>query len=153
MPQSRAIVPLAGVADLTESFDLFLLDLWGTIHDGVSLLPHSSAVLHGLKRAGKQVILLSNAPRRAATVEAQLARMGLARTAYDHVVTSGEDLWLSLRERPDDFYAGLGNRAYFLGPERDLAMADGLAITLTDDPAAADFLMGIGLLEPLDTVE
>jgi len=153
MSPLRSIVPLDGVAVLIDRFDLFLLDLWGTVHDGVALLPYSRDVLHNLKAANKTIVLLSNAPRRAATVEAQLESMGLERSAYDHVVTSGEDLWLSLRDRPDEWYQSLGSTAYFLGPDRDRAMADGNGVTLTGDPAKADFILGIGMLEPLASVE
>src|SRR6185503_15783687 len=61
-PKSVPILP--GLARLAERYDGFILDLWGTIHDG--LRPWAGAVecLAELKRRGKRVLLLSNAPRR-----------------------------------------------------------------------------------------
>ena len=56
---------LTGIADLVSDYDGFVLDLWGVIHDGVSLYPGVADAMSRLAAAGKGFVLLTNAPRRA----------------------------------------------------------------------------------------
>ena len=71
-----------------QSFDLdaldpryttILCDLWGVVHDGFRLLPGSAARLSRWARERRRVILITNAPRTAETVQAHLDQLGLAR--------------------------------------------------------------------------
>jgi HAD superfamily hydrolase (TIGR01459 family) len=98
-----------------------------------------------LKGAGKRVLLLSNAPRRASVIVEQLARIhGIGGDLYDSVLTSGEVAWRSLQRRDDAQHAKLGTRALHIGPERDLGMFEGSGIVRVTDPAAADFILATG---------
>ena len=65
----------------------------------------------GCRRRGKRVVMLSNAPRRVASVVAKLDEMGIDRSVWDHVMSSGEATYEALRDRSDPFHAGLGARA------------------------------------------
>lgn len=129
---------------LAAEYDGFILDLWGVIHDGVRLYPGAGDCLAQLRRAGKRVVLLSNAPRRAHAIVAQLAEMGVSADQYDGVMTSGEATYLMLRDRPDPFYAAFGTRVYHLGPARDRNVVDGLDLTIVDSPAGAQGLLNTG---------
>ena len=75
---------------LLDRYDTFLVDQFGTLHDGTTLYPDAAAGLAMLRAAGKQVALLSNSGRRAAANAARLARMGIPETAYDLFISSGE---------------------------------------------------------------
>lgn len=140
---------LDGIAPLAEAYDGFILDLWGVIHDGVKLYPHSRATLEALRARGKRIVMLSNAPRRAAMVEKALTALGIPRALYDGVMTSGESVWQALRDRTDPWFAGLGRRAFWLGPPRDLPLLEGLDIELALSPADADFVLNIGADEAI----
>ena len=129
---------------LAEHYDGFILDLWGVIHDGVTPYPGAADCLRALRMAGKRIVLLSNAPRRAAAVQAQLRGMGIEDSLHDGVMTSGEATYLMLRDRPDPWYQALGRRLLHLGPERDRNVIHGLDLQITDDPAAADVLLNTG---------
>ncbi len=129
---------------LAEDYDGFILDLWGVIHDGVRLYPGAGECLAALRRAGKRVVLLSNAPRRSHAIVAQLAGMGVGADQYDGVMTSGEATYLMLRDRPDPFYAAFGTRIYHLGPARDRNVVHGLDLTIVDTPAEAQGLLNTG---------
>ncbi len=129
---------------LAAGYDGFILDLWGVIHDGVRPYPGAADCLRALRSAGKRIVLLSNAPRRAEPVREQLRGMGIGDSLYDGVMTSGEATYLMLRDRPDPWYRALGTRILHLGPERDRNVIAGLDVTVTEDPAAADVLLNTG---------
>ncbi len=129
---------------LAAEYDGFILDLWGVIHDGVRPYPGAAECLAALHGAGKRIVLLSNAPRRAEPVREQLRSMGIPDHHYDGVMTSGEATFLMLRDRPDDWYRALGPRLYHLGPERDRNVVHGLDYAIADSPGGADFMLNTG---------
>ncbi len=129
---------------LAADYDGFILDLWGVIHDGVQLYPGAGECLAELRRAEKRVVLLSNAPRRAHAIRAQLSGMGIGEDQYDGVMTSGEATYLMLRDRPEPFYQALGTRVYHLGPERDRNVVAGLDVTIVDAPEGAEMFLNTG---------
>ena len=136
---------LPGLAPLADRYDAFVIDLWGCVHNGVAAYPAAADALARLGRAGKRRLLLSNAPRRAALIPAQLERMGIvAGEHFDDVLTSGEACWRALHDRTDPFHATLGRRALHLGPPRDLSMFEGNGLARTTDPAAAEFVLMTG---------
>ena len=133
---------IAGLAEIAAGYDAFIVDLWGVVHDGVRPYP---AALDALARlAPNPVLLLSNAPRRAASAQNMLRRMGVADTLYTAILTSGEATWLALRDRADPWFARLGTRAYHIGPQRDRNVLEGLDLTIAGDPAQADFVVNTG---------
>jgi HAD superfamily hydrolase (TIGR01459 family) len=136
---------LPGLAPLADRYDAFVIDLWGCVHNGVAAYPAAADALARLGRAGKRRLLLSNAPRRAALIPAQLERMGIvAGEHFDDVLTSGEACWLALASRADPWHAALGTRALHLGPARDLSLFEGNGLTRTTDPGDADFVLLTG---------
>lgn len=131
-------------APLAAQYDGFILDLWGVIHDGVAAYPGAAECLEALRAAGKRVVLLSNAPRRAEAVREQLREMGIEDSAYDGVMTSGEATYLMLRDRSDPWYAALGRVVFHLGPERDRNVLHGLDLDVRDTPDGAGFVLNSG---------
>ena len=75
---------------LDPRYRLILCDVWGVVHDGVTLYPGAEERLRRWRGEGRCVALITNAPRTAEAVDQQLARIGLSRDAYDFVATSGE---------------------------------------------------------------
>lgn len=133
-----------GVREIAADYDGFLLDLWGVLHDGSRPFPGVLDALTRLKAAGKTLVVLSNAPRRAAMVADRLIEIGIPRTLYDALHSSGEEAWRHLRHRDDPFFRALGRRCYFLGPRRDDPLLWGLDYERVDDVARADFLLAVG---------
>jgi HAD superfamily hydrolase (TIGR01459 family) len=138
------MIMLDGIAPLAARYDGFILDLWGVVHDGHKPYPGVADALGRLKAMGKRVAFLSNAPRRAAVVDALLVGMGLDRALWDGTITSGELAWRHLQRRDRADFATLGTRALHIGPERDLSVAEGTGVTLVADVAAADFVLNTG---------
>ena len=75
---------------LDPRYSVILCDIWGVVHDGVNLYPNAAERLRDWRSQGRKVILITNAPRTADAVEAQLGRIGLPRDCWDGVSTSGE---------------------------------------------------------------
>lgn len=135
---------LQGLAPLAPSYDGFILDLWGVIHDGVRPYPGAPECLQALREAGKRIVLLTNAPRRAEPIRRQLRRMGIDDALYDGVMSSGEASHLLLRDRPDAWAQSLGTRVFHMGPERDRNVLAGLDVEILDTPEGATCVLNTG---------
>lgn len=126
------------ISPLIDNYEYFVLDLWGVIHDGTKTYPGVIERLTELKNAGKKVCFLSNAPRRSAKVAALLEKLGVGRDLYDFILTSGEAAHRHIFElKHSGFY-------YYIGPEKDADLLDGLAGRPTDAAAKADFAIITG---------
>ncbi len=99
--------------ELAERYQVIFCDIWGCIHDGMRLYPGARERLMQWRREGRRIVLVSNAPRPAATVEAHLLRLGLDRSDWDHVATSGEAGIAALQgfARPVGFIGTASDRA------------------------------------------
>ncbi|MFA7429055.1 MAG: TIGR01459 family HAD-type hydrolase [Rhodospirillaceae bacterium] len=146
-------IMLPGFRAIATQFDAFILDLWGVIHDGANVFPHSAETLRHLRAAGRKTILLSNAPRRSHVLVAQMEGFGIPREMYDAVMSSGEAVRAALIDRTDPFFAALGERCYHLGPERDRSVFEGVDVAIVASLADADFIVNTGPLSFDDTVE
>lgn len=133
-----------GLGTLAARYDAFILDLWGVIHDGVAPLPGALDCLARLKAAGKRILFLSNAPRRADDVVRRITRIGVDPALYDRVFSSGEEAWQCLFRRDDPFYARLGRRCLHIGSERDREIREGLDLDFVERPEEADFILNTG---------
>jgi HAD superfamily hydrolase (TIGR01459 family) len=138
-------LPLTGLGEVADRFDAYILDLWGCIHDGEKPYPFALDTLARLQAAGKRVLVLSNAPRRAEVVSEGLARhFAILPQHYTAVLTSGEMTWQAIKRRDEPWHAQLGKRAMLIGPERDLGMVDGNGLQPVQSLAEAEFLLVTG---------
>ena len=69
--------PAARLSELARRFDVFLVDQFGVLTDGVRLYPGALDALRALRAAGRRVALLSNSGRRASLNAERLAAMGI----------------------------------------------------------------------------
>ncbi len=129
--------PLAG------AYDVLLCDVWGVVHNGVAAFPAACDALMRFRAGGGAVILITNAPRPAASVERIIDRLGVPRTAYDSIISSGDVTRGVITARRDQ-------RLFHLGPERDLPIFEGLDIQFAP-LEAADYVVCSGLFD--DAVE
>lgn len=143
---------LPNLAAFAGRYDAFVVDLWGVLHDGVRAYPGALDGLRELKRRGKRVAILSNAPRRAADVARRTAEIGVTPDLYDHLLTSGEETWRSLKARSDPRTAALGRAVFPLMARRDRGMLDGLDLVVAPRIAEAGFILATGVEGPNDRV-
>ncbi len=133
-------------AGLDPKYRLILCDVWGVIHDGVTLYPGAAERLRQWRGEERFVVLITNAPRTAESVEQQLARIGLPRDCWDGIATSGEAgiVALNALENPVGFVGTNGDRAILEGRGVRIAANDDftdLACTGLEHrrPQVADF--------------
>ena len=132
--------PISGISSIIFRYDALLLDLWGVVHDGSHLYPGVHEALTRLRQENKKIIMLSNAPRRAARVEQVLNGLGIEPALYDYVLSSGEAGYRWMEEGN----APWGKRYYYIGPSKDAGVLDGLDYKRVDDLQDADFLLNVG---------
>ncbi|HVL78374.1 MAG TPA: TIGR01459 family HAD-type hydrolase [Sphingomicrobium sp.] len=110
---------------LSPRYRLILCDIWGCIHDGVSLYPGAAGRLRQWKQQGRTVVLITNAPRTTEAVEQQLMRLGLPRESWDFVATSGEAGIAALKD--------IGRPVGFIGTPADRAILESRNIEICSD--------------------
>lgn len=109
---------LSGLAEMADDYDLFILDLWGVIHDGVTVYPGAVNCLLRLRQRGARVVLLSNAARPSASVALHLTELGIEAELYDWLLTSGEATANIIASRATGTGAQARPAYFHLGPER-----------------------------------
>lgn len=130
-PESAASIPLIrSIEPLAGGTTAWLVDIWGVIHNGVRPFAEACAACARFREGGGLVVLVSNSPRPRDSVAEQLDRIGVPRTSWDAIVTSG-DVARTLIGR----YAG--RPILHLGPERDLATLAGLDVQRVGAESAA----------------
>lgn len=131
---------LSNVSSIIPHYDAFLLDLWGVVHDGSQLYAGVCDTISLLRKSGKKIIFLSNAPRRAKRAESVLKSLGIKRELYDHIVTSGEVgyEWLVSGSAP------YGKNYFFIGAEKDHDLLYNTAFNEVQTLEKADFILNLG---------
>ena len=120
---------------LDPKYSLILCDVWGVVHDGARLYPGAADRLHQWRRPGRKVILITNAPRTADAVEAQLRRFGLSDDHWDGISTSGEAGIAAIQQ--------LDRPAGFLGTREDREILEGRGLRFADEGFAHIAVTGL----------
>lgn len=131
---------IPSISSLAPNYDAFILDLWGVIHDGKVAYPGVHECLEQLKKSGKKIILLSNAPRRAETVSRVMDCMGIERNLYDAIITSGEAAHRAL-EKPNAAFTPETKNYVYLGLEKDRRIIEDLGYIEVSEAADASFAL------------
>ena len=79
-----------GLRSVFYNYELFFIDLWGVVHNGIELHKNAINTLSKITEAKKKYILLTNAPRPNKIVKIFLEKLGLDKSMRENVFTSGE---------------------------------------------------------------
>ena len=124
LPNVTALRFADNLRELTKDVDVILSDVWGVIHNGVNGFPPACQALQSFREQGGTVIMITNAPRPADSVQRQLRKMDISDETYDAIVSSGD--------LTRNYVAShLGQSFLMIGPERDNPMLRGLDVKLT----------------------
>jgi HAD superfamily hydrolase (TIGR01459 family) len=139
-PRVPEIEILPSIAPLAARTDAWLVDIWGVMHNGAE--PYAAAVqaCQRFRGGGGSVLLLSNAPRPHSSVAEQLDRIGVARSAYDRIVSSGDATRALIAD------LGVGT-IFHLGPDRDRPIFSGLAVAISEAAETAEAIVCTGLYD------
>ena len=132
-----------GIKSIADSYDLFFIDLWGVVHNGIELYDHSIEVLEKLKMAKKEFVLLTNAPRPNDPVVKFLKTLGM-NDYFENVFTSGEAAlkYLIKEHRNQKFF--------HIGSIRDYDLFEKFKYNKTSKIEEANYILCTGLLEMHD---
>jgi len=117
---------LKALRDISNKYDVFFVDLWGVIHNGVECHKDAISTLEHLKKKDKIIILISNAPRPSETVKLFLEKLKLPSYLYDFLITSGDITKEYLNKYSTN------KKIYHLGPERDKDLFKDLKIIISN---------------------
>ena len=109
---------ISGLRAISENYEIFILDLWGTIYDGRALFPGIKALLEQLRKRDKKVIFLSNSPQLPEVVHQRLGRLGLSTSHYNHLVTSGGEANSQLISMEPKEFSVFKGTVFEIGPNR-----------------------------------
>ncbi|MEY9357747.1 HAD superfamily hydrolase (TIGR01459 family) [Bradyrhizobium yuanmingense] len=128
-----------GLRELVGGVEVVLSDIWGVVHNGLESFPEACEALHTYRSRGGTVILITNAPRPADSVQRQLRKLGVPDETYDAIVSSGDLTRLYVADHP-------GRKMFWLGPERDNSIYRGLD-AVTAPLEQADYIVCTGLYD------
>jgi HAD superfamily hydrolase (TIGR01459 family) len=134
---------IMGLGPILDEADAFLLDQFGTLHDGVRLYPGVAAAMAAVRTAGKPLIILSNSGKRSGPNIQRLTAIGLPPESYDGFLSSGEVAWRLLAEQrlpalPD------ARRCLVLSRGSGQEVLNGLDLDPTEDAGEADLILLLG---------
>ena len=134
MTQPHALPRLSEVA---ADYDVLLCDVWGVIHNGRESWPEACEALTKFNEQGGHVVLISNSPRPASDVIAQLDSLGVPRESWKAFVTSGDATRMELARRAP-------GPVWIIGPDRDAPLYEGLGLDRAEGAADAAFVSVTG---------
>lgn len=140
---------VSGLSELASGYDALICDVWGVIHDGARVHPQAAEALSRFRAGHGPVVLLTNAPRLPSDVAAQCTQYGVPADCYDAIVSSGG----AARDALNRQIAGGTLPLYYIGPDKDLSILEGLKVERVEI-AAAKLAFCTGLVDDLtETVE
>ena len=130
-----------GLSSIVDNYQLFYVDLWGVIHNGVYLHQEAIKALNELTKKKMDYVLLTNAPRPNHAVRSFLEKLGMKKEIRDHVFTSGEATLNYLKKN-------LSNKTFYhVGPPRDFDLFKGFEKNKSQRVENCDYILCTGLFD------
>ena len=130
-----------GLRSIAENYDIFYIDLWGVVHNGINLHKNAIVALEEITKAKKEYVLLTNAPRPNKTVRFFLEKMGISAEIRKNVYSSGEAALSYLKNNL------LNEKFYHLGPPRDFDLFLDFKKNKTANVKESTYLLCTGLFQ------
>ena len=131
---------LEHLSEIYSSYDTFIIDLWGVMHNGISLNDKAIEAAGKLLEESKKIVFLSNAPRPSEKVREFLKKLKMEEKYLKNIITSGEAAMHAINENR------FGKLFYHLGPSRD----ESIFYKIKDNKTKlenSDFILCTGLLD------
>ena len=133
-----------GLRSIVDDYQLFYVDLWGVVHNGVFLHQEAIKVLNEITNKKKDYILLTNAPRPNHVVKSFLKKLGMEKEIREHVFTSGEAALNYLKKN-------LSTKTFFhIGPPRDFDLFKDFHKNKLESIETCDYILCTGLFDDHD---
>jgi len=145
--------PIVGLRQIADQFDLFLVDQFGVLHDGVAAYP---GVIDGLARLasrGRKAVVLTNSGKGAAANLSRLRALGFADSGLDTVISSGDVALQRVRSGVLGPRFAEGADICVIGRPGDSYAFSADHFTLVTRPQDAAFLVFAGSQAPLISLD
>ena len=131
------------LSDIYKNYDTFVIDLWGVVHNGVTLNSKAIEAIEQLENNSKKIVFLSNAPRPSSKVINFLLKMNMNKKFLSNVMTSGEAAMYAINKNQ------FGISFFHLGPPRDISVFEKVKDNQVD-LESCDFILCTGLFDDHD---
>ena len=133
-----------GLSSIVDNYQLFYIDLWGVVHNGIKLHNEAIKTLKQISKKNKEYVLLTNAPRPNSTVKSFLKKMGMEKEIREHVFTSGEAALNYLKKN-------LIKKTFFhVGPPRDFDLFKDFEKNKSANIDKSEYILCTGLFDKYD---
>ena len=85
-------------SEISDKYNVFILDQWGVMHDGHYGYDHAIDAVKHLIYKNKQLIIISNSSKRRISSINRLKDLGFDKSNFIEVMTSGEMIWQELKD-------------------------------------------------------
>jgi len=93
--------------DIIDKYDVFIIDQWGVMHDGIYGYKHAIKSIDYLKTKNKKLIIVSNSSKRKESSIKKLPSLGFRKDNFENLITSGEMIWKTISLSLDKYGKGL----------------------------------------------
>ena len=100
--------------EIYDNYDAFILDQWGVIHDGNKGYLNAIQCVEKLYSKKKILTIISNSSRKKEETIMRLPNLGFQSAHFHEVMTSGEMIWSSLKNKNNSEVKNLGKRCFHI---------------------------------------
>jgi len=133
-----------GLRSIVKNYDLFFIDLWGVVHNGINLHKMAIEALVEIDKCKKKYVLLTNAPRPNSTVKIFLKKLGMDIKILENIYTSGEAALSYLKKNH------FREIFYHIGPPRDFDLFNDFEKKKSKDIKLSNYILCTGLFYNYD---
>lgn len=109
--------------ELIDKYDIWLIDLYGVMHDGSLVFDEAYSALIKLAKSNKRVFFISNAPRLAENEINKIIKLGIDEELFSGLLTSGSLCSNFLVQNSSNF----GKNYYYFGMEHNRSLLSNLS--------------------------
>ena len=141
-----AVKNIAGLKEIFQNYDAFILDQWGVMHNGYAGYPEAIKCISNLISNNKKLIIISNSSKKKESTSKRLPSLGFNQNQFAEIMTSGEMVWKNLVD--EAFVKGkkLGKNCFHIfdkSKEDGINFRNGLEkFNFVSKIDSADFILG-----------
>jgi HAD superfamily hydrolase (TIGR01459 family) len=144
---------IVGLREIVDQFDLFLVDQYGVLHDGVAAYPGAINGLARIRSRGRKAVVLTNSGKSSAANLARLGALGFADSGFDAVVSSGDVTLKGIKNGALGPRFAMGADVCVIGRTGDAYAFSSDDFTLVARPQDASFLVFAGSDAPRTSLD
>lgn len=132
---------------IASQHDAFFIDLTGTVHNGIELLPGVQSMIDYINQNGKYAVFITNSARTADYHYKKLSKMGLILDKNKNLILSSGDYLV--KKLKDPAYYDPHTKCYIIGEKEDYGELE-LPSNLTTNITEADYIIFFAILKNAD---